>query len=430
MMKSIKVKENQRALYFKDDEFQAIVDSGTYRVWPWSKERYEIYSIKSPEFKHSELEQIHLVNNKKFLNSFKVKEGEMALVQVDGHFYEFFDAGVYAFWKVLHEVKVEIFKVGKAFVYAELEKLYQEKERFPCLKFLEVKDGDNALVTINGNIQSLHSRGLYAFWKAKNEIKVDTYEASEVLFEHKKLKEILKHYSAGAILASQIVPSGYKALRYVDGKFAELHDAGLYAWWKNAGQISFRQVDMREQILEVTGQDIITADKVTLRINALLTFKVKDCVKVVETFEDFSNSLYREVQLILRAMIGTRLLDSILQDKEELAEEVRSQLDKIAEKMGLELISFGVKDIILPGDMKELLNKVTEAKKAAEAALITRREETASMRSQANTAKIMENNPALLKLREMEILEKLSANPKLQIIVGDKSLSEQLQMLV
>lgn len=428
-MKKIKVKENERALYFKDENFQAILDSGSYRTWPWRKERYEVYSVKEPVFKHSELEQIHLRNNKQFLNSFKVKEGEVAIVQVDGHFYDFFEAGVYAFWKVLHEVKVDIFKVGKAFVYSELETLYQDKDRFPQLEFLEVKDGEKALVTINGNIQALYDRGLYAFWKAKNKIKVEIYESSDVMFEHKKLQELLKHYSSKVVLASNIIPSCFKALRYVDGKFTELHNAGLYAWWKDAGQVTFRPVDMREQILEITGQDIITSDKVTLRINALVAFRVVDCIKAVESFEDFSNSLYREVQLILRSMIGTRLLDSILQDKEELANDVRSQLDKIALKMGLELISFGVKDIILPGDMKELLNKVTEAKKAAEAALITRREETASMRSQANTAKIMESNPALLKLREMEILEKLSANPNLQIVLGEKSLSEQLKKL-
>ena len=70
----------------------------------------------------------------------------------------------------------------------------------------------------------------------------------------------------------------------------------------------------------------------------------------------------------------------------------------------------GIRDVILPGDMKELLNKVTEAKNAAEANLIARREETAAMRSQANTAKLLEDNPTLMRLRELEVLERVAAS--------------------
>ena len=89
-----------------------------------------------------------------------------------------------------------------------------------------------------------------------------------------------------------------------------------------------------------------------------------------------------------------------------------------------------MKDIILPGDMKELLNKVTEAKKASEAALITRREETASMRSQANTAKILESNPTLMRVRELETLEKVAQTASLKIVLGEKGLTESLAKLI
>jgi hypothetical protein len=75
--------------------------------------------------------------------------------------------------------------------------------------------------------------------------------------------------------------------------------------------------------------------------------------------------------------------------------------------------------------MKDLMNKVTEAKKAAEANLISRREETAAMRSQANTAKLLVDNPVLMRLRELEVLEKIAANGKLNIVLGEKSLGEK-----
>ncbi len=78
--------------------------------------------------------------------------------------------------------------------------------------------------------------------------------------------------------------------------------------------------------------------------------------------------------------------------------------------------------MILPGDMKDLMNRVTEAKKAAEANLIARREETAAMRSQANTAKLLADNPTLMRLRELEVLEKIASAGKMNIVLGEKAL--------
>ena len=88
------------------------------------------------------------------------------------------------------------------------------------------------------------------------------------------------------------------------------------------------------------------------------------------------------------------------------------------------------RDVILPGDMKDLMNKVTEARKAAEANLISRREETAAMRSQANTAKLLADNPVLMRLRELEVLEKIAAAGKLNIVLGEKGLADKVVNLL
>ena len=101
-----------------------------------------------------------------------------------------------------------------------------------------------------------------------------------------------------------------------------------------------------------------------------------------------------------------------------------------AKDLGLKIVSVGVRDVILPGDMKELMNKVTEAKKAAEANLIVRREETAAMRSQANTAKVLQGNPTLMRLRELEVLEKVAAGGKLNVVLGEKGLAERVVNLL
>jgi regulator of protease activity HflC (stomatin/prohibitin superfamily) len=123
-------------------------------------------------------------------------------------------------------------------------------------------------------------------------------------------------------------------------------------------------------------------------------------------------------------------LDDLLADKDALTETLKTQLAHRAEVFGLTVTSLGIRDIILPGEMKTLLNKVMEAKKAAEANLIARREETAAMRSQANTAKLLEDNPVLMRLRELEVLQNVSTNSKLNVVLGEKGLAERVVNLL
>jgi regulator of protease activity HflC (stomatin/prohibitin superfamily) len=172
-----------------------------------------------------------------------------------------------------------------------------------------------------------------------------------------------------------------------------------------------------------------SADKVTLRLNAVATYRVTDPRRAVCTADDYKQALYREAQLVLRAVIGTRELDSLLADKEVVASEA-ALLAPRAQGLGLEVAALGIRDLILPGEMKELMNKVTEARKAAEANLITRREETAALRSQANTAKLLAANPTLMRLRELEVLEKVVASGNLSVVVGEKGLADRVMSLI
>jgi regulator of protease activity HflC (stomatin/prohibitin superfamily) len=105
-------------------------------------------------------------------------------------------------------------------------------------------------------------------------------------------------------------------------------------------------------------------------------------------------------------------------------------LNKRAADFGIGILSLGIRDIVLPGDMKELMNKVIEARKAADANLITRREETAAMRSRANTARLLENNPTLMRLRELDVLEKIAGNSRLKVILGEKGLADRVVNLL
>jgi regulator of protease activity HflC (stomatin/prohibitin superfamily) len=174
----------------------------------------------------------------------------------------------------------------------------------------------------------------------------------------------------------------------------------------------------------------MTSDKVTLRVNLAVTYRVVDALMATLTVTDFSQALYRESQLVLRAAVGTRTLDALLADKEAMGGEVRATIEARAAEFGVQVKSVGLKDIILPGEMKAILNQVIEAEKKAQAEFIKRREETASARSQANTARLLAENPMLARIKELELLQQVLAGADVKFVFGAGELGEQLRSLV
>ena len=130
--------------------------------------------------------------------------------------------------------------------------------------------------------------------------------------------------------------------------------------------------------------------------------------------------------MALRAAIGTTTLDNLLSDKDTISRQITESLSQRAADFGVTICSVGLRDIILPGDMKTLMNQVIEAEKQAQANLIRRREETAAARSQANTAKLLHDNPTLLRMREMEMLSEVLTGANTTFIVGKEPMVDQL----
>jgi regulator of protease activity HflC (stomatin/prohibitin superfamily) len=295
---------------------------------------------------------------------------------------------------------------------------------------LDIKDRERVLVSLDGRLARLLGPGQLALWHCAVAVKTEPLDTSRARFEHADLPMILALADASAHLTKIKVEPGWVCHFYVDGVLRETLPPGTYAHWRHLGDVTLVPVDLREQTLDVAGQEILTADKVSLRLNAVVTFKVADPVRATTVSNDVKQALYRDVQLALRAVIGTRELDPLLADKESVTTELKNLASTRAAEMGLQLIAFGIRDIILPGEMRELFNKVTEARKAAEAALITRREETAAARSQANTAKILESSPVLLRLREIEALEKIAEKANLTVVTGEGGLAEKVVKLI
>ncbi|MDU6686469.1 MAG: slipin family protein [Enterobacteriaceae bacterium] len=194
----------------------------------------------------------------------------------------------------------------------------------------------------------------------------------------------------------------------IDGVTQPLLSPGLSAYWKVNHLVDADVVDTRLQLMEVSGQEILTKDKVNLRINLGANWQYSDVLQAFSQLTKPLDHLYRELQFALREAVGTRTLDELLEDKQIIDEVVSAQVKTRMAPFGMDVASLGVRDIVLPGDMKTILAKLVEAEKSAQANVIRRREETAATRSLLNTAKVMENNPVALRLKELETLEKVA----------------------
>ena len=361
----------------------------------------------------------------------KIWEHERGLVFREGDFLGVLRPGVHWMWDPLRKLRIDVVSVRNAWIqHRDLDLIARSRELRYEARVVDLKDHERAIVRIDGRVDSVIGPGVHALWTAYRAVDVEVVDARGVLFEHADLAAISKAVGASNWLEATVVESGQVGLLFRDGRHEATLAPGAYGLWKGVARAKVLTVELREQVLDVAGQEIMTADKVTLRLNAVVTYKIADPLVAVTAVEDYRQALYREAQLVLRAGIGARELDALLGEKEAVARELDEALRGRVAEIGLEVVSLGIRDVVLPGEMKELMNKVTEARKASEAALITRREETAAMRSQANTAKILETNPTLMRLRELEVLEKVADKAKLSVLLGEGGLTERVVKLL
>ncbi len=183
------------------------------------------------------------------------------------------------------------------------------------------------------------------------------------------------------------VPVESIGLLFVDGKLVRTLDTGSHAFWNFQKNVAAEVIELRVQSVEVSGQELLTRDKVSLRVNLAASYRVTDAVAAKTRVAKFDEHLYRELQFGLRKTVAARTLDELLGDKASLDGDIFAYVRDRVGEFGIELLGVGVKDVILPGEMKEILNSVVQAEKAAQANVIRRREESNAMRSQLNTAK-------------------------------------------
>lgn len=356
----------------------------------------------------------------------RIHSDEMGLRFREGEFDGLLEPGKYWFCDPLGKLEFALASVRDPWlVHEKLDVIVKSGELRDKAEVVDLKDHERALVWIDGRFQRVLGPGLYALWTKARQVRVEKIDARGIRFEHADLAVIMRSSSARLLLDVCSISRDHVGVLHYDGRYVESVGSGVYAFWKGVAEAKLVEVDQRETMVDVGGQEVMTADKVTLRLNAVVVYRIVDARKAVSVVDDVRQALYRETQLALRAVIGARELDAFLADKDTVAREVDELVRRRSAELGLAVMSVGVRDVILPGEMKELMNRVTEAKKAAEANLIARREETAAMRSQANTAKVLADNPTLMRLRELEVLEKIALGGKLSVVLGDKSANDK-----
>jgi len=355
----------------------------------------------------------------------RIQEGKVALVFRNGNYLRVLKPGFH-FIGLFDEVKV--YDTALPFnAPIALELLLRDAELAAMLTIVEVRDNQLVLKYRNGNFQEVLKPGRYAFFNSLIKLTFITMDLGEIEITKEIDRDLLMKPALLPYIRVYSVDPHEQGILMVDGEAKALLQPGVYFYAKNSTVIQMLKADLRLLQLEVNGQDILTKDKAALRINFNTQYRVTDIRKALLETKDFEKQLYVTVQLALREFIGTKTLDEILGNKEEVTAYVDATVKEKAEAIGVAIKYNGIKDIILPGDMKEIMNQVLIAQKKAEANTIMRREETASTRSLLNTAKLMEDNAMLFKLKEMEYVEKIAEKVNTLSINGNAKVLDQLK---
>lgn len=354
----------------------------------------------------------------KMIRRLTVAQHERVLVFRDRRFETILEPGVHWLFDPLRRVDLQVYDLTVAeFEHPRAEFLLQDARAVMERYFMIVETGDTevGVVSKQGRVTGLLGPGRrQLYWKGPIDVTVEKIDFAATMELPGALARVLVR--AKQPLAAQVneavsaieVPDTSVGMLIVDGEFVRVLEPGLHAFWKYQRALKTELVDRRVQTMEVAGQDILTRDKVSLRVNLTALWQVVDAVQARAAVVNVVESVYKELQFALRAAVGGRSLDELLGDKGVLDLEIGAAVATRLEGQGVVVKSVGVKDVILPGEMKTILNQVVEAEKRAQANLIQRREETAATRSLLNTARLMDDNPTLLRLKELETLEKVT----------------------
>jgi regulator of protease activity HflC (stomatin/prohibitin superfamily) len=349
------------------------------------------------------------------LKKFQISESEIGLLYVQQNFLRPLGTGEYGFWSLGQDISCKtlsrtmpnpIFPDEDVLIdrHPEFTQEYCTLAETVAQQVAIVRDRQKPIA-----ILAPCSRKL--FWQGVTvqtiDISTDAKLSPQLMAELVCGQDQIRMLSNNALHICE-VPVQHLGLLYADRAYQSQLASGIHAWWSFNRSFTSVAIDLRLQTMEVSGQDILTKDKVPLRLNLTAGYRISDPLQASNSLADITGFLYKELQFALRGAVGERTLDGLLEDKGTIDRDIAEYIRQKTTNYGLIVESVGVKDIILPGEIKTILSKVVEAEKSAQANVVRRREETAATRSMLNTAKVMEDNPVALRLKELEVLERIA----------------------
>ena len=412
----------QNTLAWHQDFGAKVVASGEHTAF-WLPENGEIETHAQPKTEYWLPENVqaallaHATLDKP-LQKYTVKANERLLITERNRLMRVLGEGDYVL--LLGEEHKALFADTGIPVYENTAQLAQWAAQNPELAaahWQRVEAGENELLlwSQNGKLQNLiRPKEAAWFWReAAQPYEIQRIDLSQDLAIDADTVKQLQNINFGGhpVFKNAVhtvnVPEHHQGLVYIDNVQQPPLTQGRYHYWLVNQTVGSQVADLRLQTCEVSGQELLTEDKVTVRANVVCNYRITDAPKWFAQHQSPEEYLYRELQFAIRALIGSKSMDTLLADKQGLDTELTA-LIRAKVPQGAEIDSAGVKDIILPGEIRSILTRVVEAEKSAQANNIRRREETAATRSLLNTARVMEENPTALRLKELETLEKVT----------------------
>lgn len=291
----------------------------------------------------------------------------------------------------------------------DIDTLLEDKNIRENTALVEVSDQILALHFVDGRFAGVLGLGKHIFWAQTHTHEFTLVDTSSPMVDESVPRYVFSKIPQAYYIKVEVAEY-QKARLYFDQKLVGLLDAGTYYFWRTSVRVDVGYVDTRLTKMDICGQEMLTADKVTIRVNFVCTYRVRDFVRIITEIDDFTEQMHVSAQLALREYVGANKLDEILENKDRMTDFVLGRLKDKESELFVEVVSAGVKDIILPGEIRDIMNTVLVAEKRAQANVITRREEVASTRSLLNTAKLMDENKTLYRLKELEYVERIFEN--------------------
>jgi regulator of protease activity HflC (stomatin/prohibitin superfamily) len=283
-----------------------------------------------------------------------VREMERALVFMNGQLQAVETPGVYRIFSLRRGLEVEVVSTLDAVLRPALaDGLLRSASALVDANFVRVVVGEGRAAMVFGDgvlIRVLNAGESALVWRGPRAVTVREFDiVAEPAVEASLIPALTRFGAAAARVQFVLVPEQSTGLIFINGQLARSVGPGMHAFWAALGNVRAELVELRRQVLEVNAQEILTKDKVTLRVNISAEFRVTDPMLAARTVRNAGEALYRLLQLAVRRTLGRRTLDELLQEKVDIepasAEAIREEMAAV----GVEVGTMALKDVILPG---------------------------------------------------------------------------------